>query len=159
MPVHIDIVFKYFKDAFGRILIVAGLASIIVGLLYSSAEGSLSFALALFFGAFLFDLGLCIHFELFYVKLRSKEGFGNIMVFAGSLLITSGIIFVFFAEPDPSRAYILPPFRLGFPKEGGLTTVIIPLIRVYLWLAIPLAFVGVILLVVGVLLKIFDAIF
>lgn len=155
-----DIVFQFMKDSFGKALIFVGISSAVIGLLFVSAMGTLVSALGLFLGVLFIDAGFAVQFELFNAELRSKEGLGNILLCISPLLIAGGAISLLFAVPDYSHAYMLPPTRMGW-VEGfkGWVVVVAPLVRVYLWMAIPLAVAGVVLFVVGFLFRLYDVFF
>ena len=153
-----DAVFEFVKDASGKALIFAGLFSIVVGLLYVSPMGSLTCGLGLFLGVLLIDVGFAVQFEWFRGELRSKEGVGNLLMGIAPLLIAGGAVALIFAEPDWSASYILPRFKMGFVKGSGWAVVVTPLVRVYLWIAVPLAIVGVVLFVVGFLIRLSDVV-
>jgi hypothetical protein len=161
MLIKKDAVFEFLRDCFGKALLVVGLFSIAIGLLYVSPMGSLVCALGLFLGVLMIDVGFVIQFELFRTKLRSREGVGNLLVCVAPLLITGGAVALLFAEPDWTESYLIPRFRMGiFANKGeGWFIVVAPLVRIYLGIAIPLAIAGVVVFVIGFLIKLSDAVF
>lgn len=146
------------KDSLGKILVAVGFLSFVIGVLNTSKMGSLVFAVGLFLGVCLMVIGLAINFELFKVKIRSREGTGTILMCIAPLIIVSGVIALFFAEYNWAGRYLMPTQRRGYIVKDGsiLAIVIVPLARRYLWLFKPLIVAGAILFAVGVLLKLSD---
>jgi len=155
---NLESLLNFFRDASGKILIFLGLLGIVLGLLFITQLGSWVTALGLLLGVFLMVIGFVVNFDLFRVKFWSREGFGLLFMCMAPLLLTSAVISVTFAKPDWAHAYLLPPYRMGFARDGEVI-VVAPLIRLYSWLAGPLAIAGVCLFVFGFLLKVYDDIF
>jgi len=155
---NLESLLDLFRDASGKILILLGLLGILIGVLFTSQLGSWVTALGLLLGVFFLIVGFVVNFDLFRVKFWSREGFGLLFICMAPLLLTSAVISVTFAKPDWAHAYLLPTYRMGFARDGEVI-VVAPLVRLYSWLAGPLAIAGVCLFVFGVLLKVYDDIF
>jgi len=148
-------IIDFLKAVLGQILIIAGIFFIGVGLLFSSLMGSLVFAAGLFLGVLLIVVGVVIYLELFRINLRSWDGLGTILMCIAPLLIVTGFIFLFFTQPDFTRAYWMPiaPHGRIIPNQWILT---VPLARIYMWFTIPLLIIGAVTFVVGFFLKVLD---
>jgi len=148
----------FLKNSVGIILVLAGLLLIVFGLLNLTSTGSLLFAFGLFFGLMLIIGGLIVHFDWFPSNIRSKDGFGSLLMCISPFLIASGLVCFFITQPNWSAAVVLPQSIRGRILPGQWI-IEVPYVRVYLWLAILLPITGTLAFAVGFFLRVLDNFF
>lgn len=111
--------------------------------------------------------GFAMYFELFKVKLLSKAGVSNLLICVLPMLIVTAMTCLFIGGKiiyrDPTT--LIPPGEsplpaLGFPETPEvMPSSMRQVIRPYGWLTLPISASGLILIIIGSLLKLYDEMF
>ena len=152
MPTSIIDILDSIGDVAGDLLVVASVLLLFIGVLYMSSFYQWFSALALFSGVVLLVTGFAIRLmgPLTLTK-PSIGGLGAILICISLVTIASAGIFALFATPAGLRLRG-SIFKGYFTGYVGTIETAHPLV----WLLTPLATIGLGLLVVGVLLKVYD---
>jgi hypothetical protein len=145
----IDDFTEFLGENFGKFSIVIGVILFFSGLLLFNTFGSFWSALSLFFGIVLAAFGLFFQLELFS-DLRSLSGFGSILIFVSIAFFALSISFFQFLEV--ASFWVIHEIFKG----GALpfSKVIMHTERPYLWLCGLFFWLGVLLFVGGLVVKI-----
>jgi hypothetical protein len=153
MPIDLKAALELFSDVIDKIMIVAGFFFLIIAVaLFSKAYQWFS-AASLLLGVLLIVVGTIVHFESFTLKVPSREGWGTVLVCVSSVFMASAVIVSLFAVP--SSIFAMPTSY----HRGADYIILVSLTRPNAWLAPILVWVGIGLLVLGIVLKFSEDIF
>jgi len=140
---------EYLEEYSGNILILAGIILLAVGVLYVNIFGSIVSVFTLFFGIVCVVYGLFARIGLFYIKLRSLNGLGTVLVCVAVAFLALSIALMEFLSVK--GVYFNPIYYRGvFLGE----TESIALYRPYAWLSLSSLWVSFATFVAGLLVKV-----
>lgn len=147
----IDLLKEYLVEYSSGILFFSGVVLLVGGLLFLETFGSILSAGALFFGIIFVAWGLFLRLGLFYLKLRSLDGLGTILVSLSVVFLALSVTVMTFMTVQsmvPVSVY-LRGILLGYYAIMYTT-------RPYAWLASISLWAFIISFVTGVIVKIFS---
>lgn len=148
MAIHV--LKEYLQEYSGNILILAGIILLVVGLLFVNIFGSIVSVYTLFFGIICVAYGLFARIGLFYLKLRSLNGLGTVLICIAIAFLALSIALMEFLSVK--GVYLSPIYYRGiFLGE----TESISLYRPFAWLSISSLWVCFATLVVGLIIKVY----
>ncbi len=147
----IDLLKEYLVEYSSGILFFSGVLLLICGVLFLETFGSILSAGSLFFGIIFVAWGLFLRLGFFYLKIRSLDGLGTILVSVSVVFLALSITVMTFMTVKntvPVGIY-LRGILLGY-------TTIMNTYRPYAWLASISLWASVISFLAGVIVKIFS---
>ena len=145
----VDIV-EFIKESWGKILFFIGMIFLVLSLLFLNRFGSLESAFSLFFGLIFVAFSMFSQLDFFSVKLRSLTGLGTILICISVVFLVFSIAAIQFVSIE-SVVYVREVFR-GVPM--GFRP-IVTLGRPYAGIGQIFMQMGVLLFIVGIVLKVF----
>ena len=145
-------VYTYVMDEMGKIMLLIGIALLVVGLLAFNSFGSVLSAGSFFFGILFIVFGMLVQLGFFPRDLRSLSGVGTILICLSIVFITFSIVVAEFVEMDLVR--IVPSIFKG--AIIGYRA-LMESERPYLWLSTLFMQFGLATLIIGIVLRIFNA--
>lgn len=147
----IDLLKEYLVEYASSILFFSGFLLLVAGVLLLETFGSILSAASLFFGIVFVAWGLLLRLGFFYLKLRSLDGLGTILLSVSVIFLALSITgMTFLAVKD---TIIVPTYIRGI--FGGYYT-ILDTYRPYAWLAAVSLWAFTVSLVAGVIVKIYS---
>jgi len=118
------------KDNAGKVVILAGIGLVVIGVLAQNSFGTIESAMSFFFGFLFIFYGFFIQVGLFQVKLRSLGGIGTLLLCVSVGFFALAIVAVQFQDLRILRAVqeFFKGARLPFSR------VLVASERPYLWL-------------------------
>jgi hypothetical protein len=150
MPLDLRAGLDFLGNAIGRIMVVAGFFLLIASVALFSKAYQWSSIASFVLGAFFIITGAIVHYESPTLKVPSREGWGAILVCVSAVFIASAAVVTLYAVPGALWAMPRSWGRAGSTTDYIL---LLDLRRPNAWLAPFLAWTGIGLLVVGLLLK------
>jgi len=153
MPIRHKTVWGFVGGVVDKVFVLIGFSLLIFAVSSFSQAYQWEFALGLPLGVFLIMVGIVLHFEVFTLKIPSREGYGTILLCVSVLFMAGAVIAAFFAVPGESYAFPTSD------KPGAKWITVLQLERPNAWLAPILFGLGVGLLILGFVLRSFRDIF
>lgn len=150
MPIDLRTGLDFVSNAIGRIMVVAGFFLLIGAVALFSKAYQFSSVASFVLGVFLIVTGAIVHYESPALKVPSREGWGAILVCVSTVFLASALVVILYAVPG--SLFAMPR---SWGRAGSTTDYILllDLQRPNAWLAPFLAWTGIGLLVLGLLLK------
>jgi hypothetical protein len=148
----IDVFKEYLEEYSGSIMIIAGILLLIVGLMSYNTFGSLLSAATLFFGIIFVSFGFFARLGFFYLRLRSLNGLGTILVCISVVFFALSIAFMEIQAVKGVRT--IPDVIRGIIR--GYYDVITTY-RPYVWLGATSIWVSLASFLAGLIVKIYCA--
>ena len=147
----IDLLKEYLVEYASSILFFSGFLLLVAGVLLLETFGSILSAASLFFGIVFVAWGLLLRLGFFYLKLRSLDGLGTILLSVSVVFLALSISGVTILAVR--HVYLVPTYIRGF-LSGYIQ--ILDTYRPYAWLATISLWACIISLVAGVMVKIYS---
>jgi len=144
-------VFDSVRDHIGKLMLLIGSVLLVAGALTLKNFGSVFSAGSLFFGILLVVFGLMAQLGLFSDNLRSWNGLGTIMMCFSIVFIAFSFAVIQFSEVN--SADVVPIIFRGAVLGWK---VVFSSERPYIWLSALFFQLGLVVLVVGIAIKIFN---
>jgi len=152
MPISVSDIVDFVSDILGDLLIVTSVLFFFVGLLFISAFYQWITVITLFLGVVLLVSGVAIRLEgPLTLKMPSRSGFSTILICISVVAIASAGILSLFTTPGGWKIVDVV-FRGFITGQELIVRVAHPLASLFM----PLAAIGLGLLFIGVLLKLYD---
>lgn len=153
MHINIKRTLDFFEESIGDLLVVFSVLLFFAGLLFMTSFYQIVSAFAMFFGVILLVSGFAIRLSgPLTLGKPSIGGVGAIMIYVGIMALGTTGIFALFTTPAGVRIrnVLWHGIYMG-------TEVTIDVAHPLSWLTIPLAVSGIVLLVIGLLIRIIDS--
>jgi uncharacterized membrane protein len=148
----IDVFKEYLEEYSGSIMITAGIVLLVVGLMSYNTFGSLLSAASLFFGIIFVSFGFLARLGFFYLRLRSLNGLGTILVCLSVVFFALSVTFIEFQAVKGIRT--VPNFIRGFIYGYS---VIVTTYRPYVWLGLTTIWISLAAFLAGLIVKVYCA--
>jgi len=142
---------EYLVEYASSILFFSGLLLLVAGVLLLETFGSILSAGSLFFGIVFVAWGLLMRLGFFYMKLRSLDGLGTILLSVSFVFLALSMASITFL--GVKHVYLASTFIRG--TFGGYYT-ILDTYRPYAWLAMISLWAFIISLLAGMIVKIYS---
>jgi hypothetical protein len=148
----IDLLKEYLVEYSSGILFFAGVLLLTCGVLFLETFGSFLSAASLFFGIIFVAWGLFLRLGFFYLKIRSLDGLGTI-------LVSISVVFLAFSMAVMTFMTVKSTVPVGIYLRGILLGyyTILNTYRPYVWLASISFWACVVSFLAGVIVKIFSS--
>jgi len=148
----IDLLKEYLLEYSGNIMIFSGFSLLVAGLMLLDTYGSLLSATTFFFGIVFVCFGAFSRLGLFYLKLRSFDGLGTILVCVSVVFFALSIALLEFLAVN--GVFVVSQSIRGFLQGYILITTTY---RPYAWLSAYSIWACIVSLVTGLILKVYCA--
>jgi len=156
MPRTFDLpeILDYFEENAGKILIVIGITSFTLGLLFLSSLPSIISIFGFFFGIIFTFTGILVHTETIVHNVSRADKVGAILIVISVVFFAGS--FACFLVRDIGRVVVVVPFGFKLRSEGNPRIFEVRIAEFsypFLWLVKPLFLAALGSLIMGIILK------